>query len=156
MMKNIISLLLTCLVLASCGDKSDRCGTIGTVANSDEVNTLRDYIKSHSISAVEDSRGFFYTITNAGDDNNRPNVCSGLVVNYVGTLTNGSVFDSHNGASFTLTNVITGWQEGIPLIGKGGNIVLYLPPSLAYGGVAQTGIPANSILVFYVGLLDVK
>jgi FKBP-type peptidyl-prolyl cis-trans isomerase len=75
-------------------------------------------------------------------------------VNYSGSLTNGSVFDSGNGVSFPLANLIIGWQQGIPLVGKSGKIILYLPPSLGYGSSAQNGIPANSIMIFTIDLLD--
>ena len=55
-----------------------------------------------------------------------------------------------------LSQVVVGWQQGIPLIAPGGNITLYLPPSLAYGPQAQTGIPANSILIFKIDLLGIN
>jgi FKBP-type peptidyl-prolyl cis-trans isomerase FkpA len=74
-------------------------------------------------------------------------------VKYTGRLTNGSVFDSSTGATFALANLITGWQQGIPYIGKGGKITLYLPPSLGYGSQASGSIPANSILIFEIELI---
>ncbi|HAD33478.1 MAG TPA: FKBP-type peptidylprolyl isomerase, partial [Chitinophagaceae bacterium] len=58
-----------------------------------------------------------------------------------------------NGVSFGLDGLIVGWQEGIPLIGAGGKIKLYLPPSLAYGSNANGNIPANSSLIFDIDLL---
>lgn len=76
-----------------------------------------------------------------------------MKVNYLGRLTNGDVFDQGNGVEFALSKLVIGWQEGIPLIGAGGKIKLYLPPSLAYGSQAVSGIPANSILVFDIDLL---
>ena len=66
------------------------------------------------------------------------------------------MFDSGNGVSFGLNQLIVGWQEGIPLIAPGGSITLYLPPSLAYGAQAQQGIPANSILVFQIDLIRIN
>jgi len=78
-----------------------------------------------------------------------------VVVNYVGKLTNGTIFDSGNNVSFSLGGLITGWQEGIPLIAPGGSITLYLPPSLAYGSRATGSIPANSNLIFKIDLKSV-
>jgi FKBP-type peptidyl-prolyl cis-trans isomerase FkpA len=70
-------------------------------------------------------------------------------VTYRGMLTNGVVFDQGT-ADLSLDQVITGWRNGIPKIGTGGLIHLYIPPSLGYGPNANGAIPANSILVFDV------
>ncbi|MBK8146208.1 MAG: FKBP-type peptidyl-prolyl cis-trans isomerase [Bacteroidetes bacterium] len=69
------------------------------------------------------------------------------------TLLNGTVFDQSNSAVFTLSNLIVGWQQALPLIGIGGSIKIYLPPSLAYGNKASGSIPANSNLIFEIDLL---
>ena len=89
-----------------------------------------------------------------------------MTVNYVGALTNGTVFDasaSHtetaNGFTFTLGagQVIKGWDEGIVGMKEGGKRKLLIPASLAYGNQAVGGvIPANSALVFEVELLKVQ
>jgi FKBP-type peptidyl-prolyl cis-trans isomerase FkpA len=71
-------------------------------------------------------------------------------------LTNETVFDgtSSTPARFTLNQLISGWQLGVPLIKKGGRLILYLPPSLAYGSRASGPIPANSVLIFEITLVD--
>ncbi len=135
----------------SCKKKTN-CDSPTTTAPASEVTTLANYISSNSISAVKDDRGFYYNIQAVGGD--KPDACSTVKVNYSGSLTNGSVFDSANDISFPLANLIVGWQEGIPLIGSGGKIILYLPPSLGYGSSAQSGIPANSILIFTIELIS--
>jgi peptidylprolyl isomerase len=88
---------------------------------------------------------------------------STVTVNYVGALySNGKEFDSSwkRNQPFTtpLTNgsVIPGWVQGIPGMRIGGRRELIIPPSLAYGSSAQSGIPANSTLVFVVDLLGVS
>lgn len=85
---------------------------------------------------------------------------STVTVDYVGTLADGTVFDAsdkHGGpATFPLSNVIQGWQEGIPGMKVGGVRVLVIPPALGYGSMAQPGIPANSTLTFKITLHDVK
>jgi peptidylprolyl isomerase len=87
---------------------------------------------------------------------------STVTVNYVGVLySNGKEFDSSwkRNQPFTtpLTNgsVIPGWVQGIPGMRVGGRRELIIPPSLAYGSTAQSGIPANSTLVFVVDMLGV-
>ena len=87
-----------------------------------------------------------------------------VTVNYVGSLTNGTVFDAsanrgNEGFTFTLGvgQVIRGWDEGIVGMKEGGKRKLVIPASLAYGDQAVGGvIPANSTLVFEVELLKVQ
>ncbi len=147
----------TILLLTSCSksDSSDRCIVPSTAAPSTEVNALQAYISSNGITAAADARGFFYTISRAGDTAKRPSLCSSVKVSYTGRFTNGNQFDAGNNATFVLGNLILGWQEGIPLIGKGGSLILYLPPSLAYGASGSGSIPANANLVFAIDLVDV-
>lgn len=83
-----------------------------------------------------------------------------VVVNYKGTLTDGTEFDNSytrgEPLSFRLDGVIPGWTEGLKHVKKGGKIKLVIPPQLAYGKNGVPGIPANSTLVFDVELLDIK
>ena len=58
-------------------------------------------------------------------------------------------------ASFPLTGVIKGWQEGIPGMREGGRRLLIVPPSLGYGATAQGPIAANETLIFVVDLVKV-
>lgn len=84
-----------------------------------------------------------------------------VTVNYVGALTNGTVFDAsknHGDAGFTFTlgagQVIKGWDQGIIGMKVGGKRRLLIPSALAYGNQAVGGvIPANSDLIFDVELL---
>ena len=85
------------------------------------------------------------------------------VVNYTGTLTDGTKFDSSydHGQPFSFVvgagNVIRGWDEGILTMKVGGKRHLVIPPSLGYGQLGQPPkIPGNATLIFDVELLDVK
>ena len=155
MQKLGIVIFLSVIAFASCKKDDNRdCSPVTIAAPSSEVETLRAYLTSNSITATEDSRGFFYTINTAG--NTKPTVCNTVTVNYVGKLTNGTQFDAASNVTFALSRLVVGWQEGIPLIGTGGSITLYLPPSLGYGSVDYGDIPANSILIFNIDLGAVK
>lgn len=88
-----------------------------------------------------------------------------VTVNYVGSFTNGTVFDasaSHqetaNGFTFTLGagNVIKGWDEGVAGMNVGGKRKLVVPSSLGYGPNDYGPIPGNSTLIFEVELLKVQ
>ena len=148
----IVMVLITAVVACKKEDKT--CPEVTITAPAAEVQNLKTFIQANNITAVEDARGFFYSIDAPGSGT-KPDACSKVSVDYVGKLTTGSVFDSGNNVSFYLSDLIIGWQEGIPLISLGGSITLYLPPSLAYGPSANGGIPANSNLVFQINLRKV-
>ena len=85
-----------------------------------------------------------------------------VTVHYVGTLQDGSIFDSSRERgepiSFTLGKgqVIKGWDEGIALLKEGTQARFIIPPNLAYGDKQVGNIPPNSYLVFDVELISVK
>ncbi|WP_128891974.1 FKBP-type peptidyl-prolyl cis-trans isomerase [Erythrobacter sp. HKB08] len=84
-----------------------------------------------------------------------------VLVNYVGKLPNGTVFDEGQQIPLPLENMIEGFREGAVQMKKGGKYELYIPSAKGYGAEEkinpQTGevaIPANSDLVFEVELLE--
>lgn len=85
-----------------------------------------------------------------------------ISVNYIGTLTDGTKFDSSydSGAPFEFTlgsgQVIEGWDKGFAGMKVGGKRKLTIPASMGYGSRPVRNIPANSTLVFEVELMDVK
>lgn len=85
---------------------------------------------------------------------------------YKGWLTNGQLFDqSKTNAEGKLEafqfkigsgQVIPGWDQGVAGMKVGGVRLLVVPPSVGYGSTDHGPIPANSVLVFQVQLVDVK
>ncbi len=80
---------------------------------------------------------------------------------YVGTLENGTVFDSSRERGNPLKvavgmgQLIKGWEEGMPGMRVGETRKLWIPASQAYGDVEKGKIPAKSNLIFEVELLQI-
>jgi FKBP-type peptidyl-prolyl cis-trans isomerase len=87
-----------------------------------------------------------------------------VTVHYIGTLTDGTMFDASRnrgdkGFTFALGagQVIKGWDVGVAGMKVGGRRKLTIPADMAYGNRAVGGvIPANSTLIFEVELLAVN
>ncbi|KKW02505.1 MAG: FKBP-type peptidyl-prolyl cis-trans isomerase [Parcubacteria group bacterium GW2011_GWA1_49_11] len=85
-----------------------------------------------------------------------------LTVHYVGTLSDGKVFDSSLDRnipfSFVLGTgqVIRGWDEGLLGMRVGGKRLLIIAPDYGYGELGVGTIPPNSTLIFEVILLNVE
>jgi FKBP-type peptidyl-prolyl cis-trans isomerase FkpA len=117
---------------------------------------IQDYLNQNNIDALEHESGLYYVIEEEGTGGH-PDLNSMVEVLYVGSLTNGNVFDETTGnspVSFPLQNLIEGWQIGIPLLQKGGAGTFFIPSRLGYGSTAHYGIPANSVLIFEITLVD--
>lgn len=102
--------------------------------------------------------GYYYKVITEGSGDH-PTEASQVKVHYTGTLLDGTVFDSSvergEPAVFGLNQVIPGWTKGLQLMTPGSKYQLVLPSSLAYGPREAGSIPANSILVFEVELLEI-
>lgn len=93
----------------------------------------------------------------------KPQAGQTVSVHYVGTLPDGTKFDSSRDRgepiSFKLGvgQVIRGWDEGIALLNVGSRAKLTIPSELGYGARgAGNVIPPNSTLIFDVELMAVK
>lgn len=104
--------------------------------------------------------GLQYKVVRSGPPGGESPDSNDLVrVDYEGTLTDGTVFDSSfaKGAPFVTTpeQVVPGWTEALQRMRVGDEWILYVPPALGYGveGGPPT-IPPNAVLVFRIQLLD--
>ncbi len=122
------------------------------VQSSIDRKIIEDYASAHQLNGKFTSSGLYYVIQKPGSSQH-PSLSSNVTVNYKGYFLDGKVFDQRT-ASFLLYVVITGWQEGIPLIGTGGKILLIIPSKLAYGSTGTSGIPPNTVLAFEVSLIS--
>lgn len=112
------------------------------------------YLKENNLTAQKTDEGLYYIIEVPGNDT-KPKVNSNIRVKYEGKLLNGTTFDQNDDFEVNLSNVIAGWRRGMVLFGEGGKGKLLIPPTLGYGDREVGSIPANSVLIFDVELLDV-
>ncbi len=163
MKKTLFSFVILSAIAFSCSKKDTTCGYSDSniTAPASEIANVQSYLTTNSITATQHPSGFFYKINQVGSGQAVVNLCSMVTVKYAGRLTNGTYFDPTTAgtvstATFTLWQVIVGWQKGVPLISSGGKITLYIPPSLGYGSAVKGNIPANSILIFDIELVSVS
>lgn len=113
----------------------------------------------HQEGVVVTQSGLQYKILTQGNSN-KPTTRSRVTIDYQGKHVDNSVFDStfnDQPLVLSLRKAIKGWKEGLPLIGEGGRIVLFVPPRLAYGHKgAPPSIKRNETLIFIVDLLKVE
>lgn len=132
----------------------------------DEKLILKYLADNKIVGAKKTASGLYYIMRQPGKGDNAK-AGQTVYVNYTGRTLDGNAFDSSvdpkfnhvEPLSFLLDrgNVIQGWDEGISLLNKGGKATLYIPSPLAYGKNSPTAaIPANSVLIFDVELVDVK
>ncbi|KAF9428058.1 FK506 binding protein proline rotamase rapamycin-binding protein [Entomortierella beljakovae] len=97
-----------------------------------------------------------------GDGKTYPKQGQKVKIHYVGTLTNGTKFDSSRDRNDPFITdigvgaVIKGWDEGVPQLSLGEKAILRITSDYAYGprGFPPV-IPANSDLIFEVELLEI-
>ena len=149
MMKRILYFLLFFAVLVPACKKDQL--TI-------DKELIADYLKKNNLTAKITDEGLYYIIEQEGTGN-RPLVSDEVKVHYKGTLLDGTKFDSSydrgEPATFHLSQVIAGWQIGIPLFKEGGKGKLIVPSKLGYGANPPQGIPDNAVLVVDIELLEV-
>ena len=103
--------------------------------------------------------GLQYQVLTEGDGA-KPAATDKVKVHYVGTLIDGTKFDSSidrgEPAEFALNGVIKGWTEALQLMPVGSKYKLFVPSDLAYGEQGTPGpIGPNSTLLFEVELLEI-
>ncbi len=150
----LIILMTLCIGLCSHCAKDNSLSPADQAKKDDGIIT--DYLTAHKLTATKTASGLYYISTYPGTGG-YPSANSTVTVYYQGYLPDNTVFDQTvfgSPATFALNNVIKGWQEGIPLIKKGGTTKLLIPSALGYGNNPPSGIPANSVLIFDVELLN--
>jgi FKBP-type peptidyl-prolyl cis-trans isomerase FklB len=136
-------------------------------AETDKIN-FKDYIDQNEAFLASNkgkagvtttASGLQYEVIKMGSGP-KPTAQNTVKVHYVGTLIDGTEFDSsvkrNEPAEFPVSGVITGWTEALQLMPVGSKFKLSLPASIAYGATgAGDVIKPYSTLIFEVELLEI-
>ncbi len=124
-----------------------------------EENTMAEENAASNVVTTES--GLQYEVIAEGNGAT-PQPGNRVFVHYVGTLEDGTKFDSSRdrGRPFDFTigqgQVIKGWDEGVGMMQVGDRRKLIIPPELGYGARGAGGvIPPNATLIFDVELLRI-
>lgn len=148
-MKRLGLFILLSIFLGACGVESDE------EIFARNIEEIEQYLSDNNLNADVTDSGLHYIIHAEGGPNH-PNQFNEVVVDYTGKTLEDFQFDSGEGVSLDQSKLVQGWVEGLGLIGRDGEITMFLPSILAYGGdpPAGSGIKENAPIIFNVSLLD--
>ena len=157
MFRRIAAAITVVLALGACHPKAQP----STAASSDaNAAFMANNSKQPGVVTLPD--GLQYKIVTSGPPQGaKPRVQDEVKVNYEGSLATGAqtIFDSSykrgEPATFGLDGIIPGWTEVLELMRPGDEWLVWLPPTLGYGGDDHGPIPGNSILKFRIQMLGV-
>ena len=102
--------------------------------------------------------GVQYQVIKAGNGP-KPTASDIALVDYKGSLTNGTVFDASapgHPAQLPVAAVVPGFREALMLMSKGATYRVWIPGELGFGSADHGPIPGNSVLVFDLTLEDIR
>lgn len=122
---------------------------------------ILDYLDQNNINAVEiGETGIFYAVTQSGSGPTAE-FASSVFTHYRGYLLDGTEFDSsaERGVFDFVVGagaVIQGWEIAFQELNRGTSATLFIPSKYGYGTSRQGTIPANSVLIFDVDVVDIR
>jgi len=151
--------LFSVVVISGCTKTSD---PYADYTPAREAGLISDWLaamvaKNNNIDTT--STGIYYIVDKVGTG---ATVTTGdtVTVKYTGYFMDGSIFDSSDSFKYvhkaTTQRMITGWEEGIEVLQKGGSAAFLIPSAKAYGASGYYTIPPNSPLLFHIEVIDIK
>ncbi len=130
-------------------------GSISVNYKAENELEIKDYISQNNLDANSTASGLYYVIDEQGEGA-EISITSDVSLRYRGLLTDGTVLleNTEEGISVVLRNEIAGLVEGLQFFNEGGSGTLLIPSHLAYGGNDYGEIPAGSVIIFEVELID--
>jgi FKBP-type peptidyl-prolyl cis-trans isomerase FklB len=150
--------------LAACGGGKPASGDAQAAENLREAGFfMASNARAEGVRSLPS--GVQYKVVQAGPPGGeRPDGNDLVRVDYEGSLTDGTVFDSSyqrgQPAVFTVEDgisgsVIPGMRDALQHMSVGDEWLVYIPPAIGYGDSGAGEIPPNSVLIFRLKLLDI-
>ena len=140
------------LAAAAIGEASGSAPAAKSSEAQRQLNEWAAQEQASSVSIVRQEVGDGVTFPSKGDT---------LTMHYVGTLEDGTIFDSsrQRGKPFSFKigtgKVIKGWDVGVMKMSLGEKAILFIGPDYGYGASGNGPIPPNANLKFEVELLKI-
>lgn len=131
-------------------------GTAHAVAEKGDNAAFLAYNKSQP-GVIETESGLQYRVIRPGTGDLQPTDTDVALINYSGSLRDGSVFDaSKQPTPLPVAGVVKGFSEALKLMKKGGRIRAWIKPELGYGEQSPdpNKLPPGSVLIFDIELLE--
>lgn len=156
-MKKIIFLSLISLLFLHCTKIDNSQKEKDDLLIKGYFDKKKDYFELHKIKPIKTESGLYYSIDPETNKNTgkQPSENATVRISYTGKLLNDSIFDTSIGSEISLSSTIQGWKEGIVKFKVGNKGQLFIPSHLGYGKTEKSRIPASSVLVFEVEVLEI-
>jgi FKBP-type peptidyl-prolyl cis-trans isomerase FkpA len=150
-MKLIQTLTIGLIVLLSSG-----CSTYSDNELSDFDTEITKYLDDKDIKCERSESGLYFKIIEEGEGE-LIQFRDHVTFTYKGELINGDIFDNQKDpVEFAVDDLIGAWKEIMLQVKQGSKVYLVAPPQLGYGSRKLDDIPANSILIYEMEILEVK
>lgn len=122
--------------------------------NIEAANKFVENLKATEPNLKTTASGLMYKVIKEG---NGPKLGAEqtAILNYKGTLVDGTQFDANDGVKLSPMGVIRGFGEGLQLMNKGAHYILYIPQELAYGLQGPPVIGPAQMLIFEIEITDI-
>ena len=137
-MKGFTAIALGVILFASCTTDEQRFNN--------EIAEIEDYISSTGLDFIATGTGLYYHITQEGNVNRIPDSS-----NEVSFIFSAGWFASMH---MPLPQLVTGFQQGLQVLGEGGRGVIVFPSELGYGKQGAGTVPSYSPIAFQVELVN--
>ena len=121
----------------------------------------QDYLAKNKVTegVITTDSGLQYSVIKTVTEGVSPKLEDRVTVHYRGSLIDGTEFDSSyergQPATFGVSKVIRGWQEGLQLMKVGEKYQFTIPAELAYGKQGPPAIGPDQVLLFEVELVSI-
>lgn len=147
-----IGLFVLLYTITSCSTYSDR-----DLDSFDQQ--IQNHLDSTGIEMERTEDGLYYSIIEEGEGEEYIGYKDQITFYYKGSFLDGNSFQAiskNDPLKFTVSQLIIGWQDALMMLKKGGRIHIIIPPQLGYADKSSDVIPANTILMYELEVLDVR